>query len=162
MIQRESQRLVPSICLVLVPRALQSKSRDTEHVEGSNFDDPSRRTAFPNCTQGASMHACIPHRQAPMQTSLAQRQAANAAWHQCGSTSRSATELIWKSRCRHLSVFQNMRTPRKAQKSFAHAAWCVQWPGSPRRAWRPNGSRHSAAAGGACGVALTRPMAITA
>ena len=97
MIQRESQRLAPSIYSVLVPRALQSKARGTEHVEGSNFDHPSRRTAIPNCMQGASMHACIPHRQAPMQTSLAQRQAANAAWHQCISTSRSATDMIFSA-----------------------------------------------------------------
>ena len=83
--------------IALVPRALQSNARGTEHVEGSNFDHPSRRTAIPNCMQGASMHACIPHRQAPMQTSLAQRQAANAAWHQCISSSRSATDLIFSA-----------------------------------------------------------------
>ena len=59
--------------VLLVPRALQSKARGTEHVEGSNFDDPSRRTAFPNRMQGPSMHACRPHRQAPMQSSVAQR-----------------------------------------------------------------------------------------
>ena len=126
MIQHESQRLAPSIFSVLVPRALQSKSRDTEHVEGSNFDDPSRRMVVPNCMQGASMHACIPHRQAPMQTSLAQRQAANAAWHQCISTSRSATDLIFSSE--PIWIIHPDRFCRKYQGLFPFCRFLRQTP----------------------------------
>ena len=66
-----SSKFEPYTCSV--SRELLCKARGTEHVEGSNFDHPSRRTAIPNCMQGASMHACIPHRQAPMQSPGAQR-----------------------------------------------------------------------------------------